>query len=442
MKKEEENRGLFTFSMSINYKNIFRKGANTFVIQGVSILLTLLLNWYLATTLKADLYGIFTYVFSWVFFFGSLSTLGMEGVLLRETAKYHGNNQAGAIRGILQFAKRLNLIATLFIVLVFIIVIQYIIPRLSAFENPMIPSALLIAIFALPFFSQILLRQTVCISLKKIEYGFLPDKVIRPLIFLCLLFIANQWFGNYSLYRAVMLNLVSFVFTFFVATYFLKKTFSTKDNPEHTDKKNWIKLGTTFFFLYLIGSINARADILMLGMFGFTEKVGIYNIAVRFAQMLILPFILSNNIIAPYVAQLFEHKKSELLILIKRVIRIVFLLGTIGFILYFFFGKWILSFFGVEFIEGYHVLLLLSCGQLVNLFLGPVGIILTMSQYENLALKGMVGSAVINIVLNMVLIPIYGMHGAAIATFAGMVYWNIILFILVYKKLGLNPSVI
>ena len=428
--------------MSVNYQHLFKKGINTFTIQGVSILLTLILNWYLAITLKADLYGIFTYAFSWVYFFGSLSTLGMSGVILRKTIQYKTQKAYGLIRGSFQFANRLTFGTTLFLVICFVSVLYWILPVFSPIENPLIPTALFLGILALPVYSQLLLRQTACISLKKIEYGLLPEKIIRPLLFLIFLFIGNYYLQGIGLNESIQLNLIAFLIAFLTASYFLKSIIRLDAASSKEDQKEWIKLGTTFFLLYVIGSINARADILMLGFFGLTEKVGIYNIAVKIAQFIAMPLMLSNNIIAPYIAQMFDHQKKQLSRLIKKVIRIVFLIGSIGFIIFYFFGRHLLSYFGEEFEAGYFALMIIASAQMFNLFVGPVGNILTMSKFENIALKGMAGSAVINIVLNLVLIPLYGIDGAAIATFTGLVYWNIILFIAVYKKTGINASVI
>ena len=51
-------------------------------------------------------------------------------------------------------------------------------------------------------------------------------------------------------------------------------------------------------------------------------------------------------------------------------------------------------------------------------------------------------SAVINIVLNLALIPLLGLTGAAISTALTMIMWNVTMFIYVRNKLGINPTLI
>ena len=143
-----------------------------------------------------------------------------------------------------------------------------------------------------------------------------------------------------------------------------------------------------------------------------------------------------------YISKYFETQKEKLSVMIKKIIRLVFALGSIGFLVFIFIGGELLSFFGKEFEIAYWSLILLSTGQLINIFVGPVGNVLTMSNYEKIALKSMVISAILNILLNVILIPIYDINGAAIATCTSLVFWNIAQFVLVKKKLNMNLSVV
>ena len=62
--------------------------------------------------------------------------------------------------------------------------------------------------------------------------------------------------------------------------------------------------------------------------------------------------------------------------------------------------------------------------------------ILNMTGYEKSARNTMLIIAVLNIVFNLVLIPLYGPLGAALATTATMMGWNIWAAYLVYKYHG------
>ena len=74
--------------MDLSFKDILKKGANAFMVQGISMVLLFVLNWYLANQLGVSDYGVFTYAMSWVYLLGTLSILGLDGVLQRELVKY------------------------------------------------------------------------------------------------------------------------------------------------------------------------------------------------------------------------------------------------------------------------------------------------------------------------------------------------------------------
>ncbi|PCJ25300.1 MAG: hypothetical protein COA97_08235 [Flavobacteriales bacterium] len=420
--------------MDINYGHILKKGVNSIVIQAISITITLILNWYLAKKLGPSDYGVFTYAFSWVYLFGTISMLGLGSVIQREIIRYVPEK----IVELIIFSRKTSLVISLIIVSVFSSIVYFFIPEI---DNKLL-KALLLAILSLPIFSQLLINKAACIGLKKVEHSLLPENIIRPFIFLITIIIVWEFFSPISINSAIITNLFSILIAFIVSYYLLSKFILKMNNLPTYENKKWMRLGFTFLLLTVTIAINSRADILMLGFFGHTDKVGIYNIAVKFSAFIALPLLIANRILVPYISKYFETQKEKLSVMIKKIIRLVFALGSIGFLVFIFIGGELLSFFGKEFEIAYWSLILLSTGQLINIFVGPVGNVLTMSNYEKIALKSMVISAILNILLNVILIPIYDINGAAIATCTSLVFWNIAQFVLVKKKLNMNLSVV
>jgi O-antigen/teichoic acid export membrane protein len=87
-------------------------------------------------------------------------------------------------------------------------------------------------------------------------------------------------------------------------------------------------------------------------------------------------------------------------------------------------------------------LLILLVGQVVNAGCGPVAQLLNMTGYEKYTLRGVGVSTILNVVLNVILIPKYGIAGAAVASALTLVGWNLILVYFVARELGINSSVI
>ena len=103
-------------------------------------------------------------------------------------------------------------------------------------------------------------------------------------------------------------------------------------------------------------------------------------------------------------------------------------------------GEQLLSIFGPDFKDGYTALVILGVGGLVNALAGPVANLLALTGSENFVSRVMMATMALNFVLNLSLIPLWGVEGAALATAISMVTWNLVMFVASRRRLGLNPN--
>jgi O-antigen/teichoic acid export membrane protein len=104
-------------------------------------------------------------------------------------------------------------------------------------------------------------------------------------------------------------------------------------------------------------------------------------------------------------------------------------------------GTTVLGWFGEEFTGGALALQVLLVGQVVNALCGSVGTVLLMIGRERELGIVSAASAVLNVVLNLVLIPRLGIVGAALASSASLVLFNVVLVVRVRFSLGLDTTV-
>ncbi len=95
--------------------------------------------------------------------------------------------------------------------------------------------------------------------------------------------------------------------------------------------------------------------------------------------------------------------------------------------------------FGEEFRAGATALVILSIGRLLGTATGPVEAVLTMSGRSGTNLGNQIGSLVVNIALTLILVPIIGLPGAALAWVASILVNNYAPFFQVRKATGLHP---
>jgi O-antigen/teichoic acid export membrane protein len=179
----------------------------------------------------------------------------------------------------------------------------------------------------------------------------------------------------------------------------------------------------------LLEFVIGQADKVALGVYRGTHEVGIYAVAA--AMVAYVPLVLQsvNQIFAPTIADLHtrgDHATLARLFqsLTKWVTALTFPLGIVIIV----FARPLMRIFGAGFEMGWPILIIGTLGQLINCGVGSVGYLLLMSGNEKRLIKVQAVMAAVMIFLNIALVPILGMLGAALAaaiTNAGMNLWNL-----------------
>jgi O-antigen/teichoic acid export membrane protein len=161
------------------------------------------------------------------------------------------------------------------------------------------------------------------------------------------------------------------------------------------------------------------------------------------SQMVFLGLSAINVIAAPMISELYWHDRHAEL---RRLVRLA-ALGVVAtafpaVILLVVFGRPILRLFGPAFVTGYAALVILCCGQLINALAGSVGFLMTMTGHQKQAAVIVAVTATLNVALNLLLIPPYGMAGAAAATAVTTAAWNLAMLAYVWTVLRINPTLV
>lgn len=185
-------------------------------------------------------------------------------------------------------------------------------------------------------------------------------------------------------------------------------------------------LSTFSFWLFLTGSgslVFAYADTVIIGYFMGNADVGVYRVVFQFTTVAAFTSSALHSTLWPKVSRwsktgslnLIEESFSRALSY-SLILAIPILIG--GILLG---DKLLYFFYGAEFAYGYKVLILLLCVQVVNVFLYLFTTYLSAMDNQKEAFKVTAVAATLNIILDIVLIPIIGITGAAIATLATMI---------------------
>jgi len=178
-------------------------------------------------------------------------------------------------------------------------------------------------------------------------------------------------------------------------------------------------------------------DTLMLGVFTSEADVGVYSICIKIVALAGFSLLAVNSIAAPRFAE--SYGKGDMVDLqetARNSARIAFWSSAPIFLIILLFPSFLLAIFGGEFSLGTEALVILTFGQLVNISTGSVAYVLQMTGREKGFLWISIIAAGINVGLNLLLIPSYGINGAAAASTTSLIFWN--LCSVAYAKRSLN----
>jgi O-antigen/teichoic acid export membrane protein len=199
---------------------------------------------------------------------------------------------------------------------------------------------------------------------------------------------------------------------------------------------------TAMFLTGTLFMVMTWTDTLMLGYFLEPETVGSYRVAFKIGTLITFAQFAVNAALGPRIAALWaKGERAELQAEIYRVARLNALVSVPAFGGIMLLAPWLLSFFSPDLAPYAGVLRVLALGQVVNALCGPVMYLLNMTGNEQSAQKTMTVAALANAAANLALIPLMCVVGAAWATSATMVLWNVWALVAVYRKTGIRTLI-
>jgi O-antigen/teichoic acid export membrane protein len=220
---------------------------------------------------------------------------------------------------------------------------------------------------------------------------------------------------------------LSAITSMFLSIYYLKTRFDLSW-PEDTNSRKIVKYSWPLFFSGLMGFVLSWTDTVMIGFFtGSGSKVGIYNAAFPLAQTLTIFMGATTTIAFPIMSGLYADKKlKELSNFYKSNTRWVLTFTTPAFLLMFLFPEEIIHLsFGSEYTSAAYALRILGGGFFLGSLVGPTGQLLKSTDNQKYIMYNSVASTTVNVAMNLVLIPMMGIAGAAYASIASSLIGNI-----------------
>lgn len=412
-------------------------GVVTILAAGIALLVEVVL----ARILGKEQYGIYVYAITIAGALTLVARLGRDLAILRFAPGYLVNDKWDLLRGLIRHTQAAVISVSLTLCIVAIMATIFV----SDSMDPGIYPALVIAILSVPIAAIGYVFQFINRAFKRVVLAMLPLNVIAPLLLIMFTITADNIFERGLLaHDAVIGNLASLLaaVVFMIMIYQRSIPAPLKHAIPSFNVQEWRAVAITLFFVAGAHQITNQADLIMLSVLTGTDFAGLYKAATQVALLAAFPLYITNIIGVPMISELYaSNRLNDLQYLLRIIVRLTTLATLVIVAMLIFSGEWILGFFGEDFTQSYSVMTLLILGQAINTMSGAANALLVQAGHHKAAAIIVTLAAVVNIILNFLLIPPFGMVGAALATTISLAGWNIGMVLYARRNLKLDPSI-
>jgi O-antigen/teichoic acid export membrane protein len=416
-----------------------RGAAGMLVLRVLQVGLEFLCGIILARLLGASSYGAYAFAVSWVGLLGILAACGFDRLLIREVAKFQSRGEWSLLRGMLRRAGQIVVLSSTILACGAAVSAQL----LATGTESEIVLAFQLGMLIVPLIAVARARQAALQGLGRVVWGQVPETVVQPVGLLCLLGAAHLVLGiSLRGPLAVALHAAAAGVACAWSIGLLRRSLPAAARAATPEFRTRLWLAGAVPFLWILGMsvVLMYVDVIMLGLLAGSEAAGIYRVAAQMAASVAFPLTAVNMAFAPAIAGLYaQHDMATLQRKATMAAQAILAMALPIAVVLILFGRPILALFGAEFVAGQSALTILVIGHLLNAAMGTSGYLLIMTKHERAAAVTFTVAAAINIVGHLLLIPLWGVNGAAAATAFSLVFVSVTFAVLTYWRLGIQP---
>lgn len=372
----------------------------------------------LARELGAADYGLFSAVFTFVIFFLFFRDLGFPQAIIKYTAQFMATKEYGKIKSVLSTAFSMQMAGSIIFAAAFYFLSDFL--ALHYFKDPQ--ASLFLKLFIVYIFGSIffIISKDALLGLHKTFLFSLGELLKNGLVFLLILLFLWQGQGVLApVYAYALVCWILFFFFFpFLLHHFHFYNYTCEDIPAVRKQVVWFALPV--FATAVGGKVIGYIDTLILTYFRPLSEVGIYNAVLPSALLFLYAGTAIGTVVLPLASELWAKQdlvrlRAGITLLYKYLFMIIIpvIAGVFTFSAYF-----LDFFFGPEYVVGARALQILLVGVLLFALAAINHSIFSAVGNPGIVTKIILLGALVNIILNVLLIPYFGIVGAALSTAA------------------------
>ncbi len=368
-----------------------------------------------------EVYGLFSLATIILFWFVTIASLGFSEGILRYVAFYRGAKSTDKIKYIFKFSLSFLLITGLFSGLTLFFLSEFI--SIKIFHNTGLIIFLKLLSFLIPIYIVTNVFLYLILAYERVKfYSILTDVIynIAKLVSLIVLILIGIK-TNSVIFSFMLGTIVIFMVSYFYSKYKITLIFGKVKLEKNEKNKirnelflySWPLILSPIFY-----NLFPYIDSFFIGYFKNVSEVGLYNSAVPIAELMLIAPFLFVRLFFPLITKEFSKKNFEIITeLSKQVEKWILLINLPFLILILIFPDVFISIlFGPDYLPALNALRFLAIGFIFYTLSIVSYNLITMAGKSRIILIDIILISTLNIILNIIFIPKYGIVGAAITT--------------------------
>jgi len=306
-----------------------------------------------------------------------------------------------------------------------------------------------LAVYVLIALSILFSYSSLASSIAAIRGRIAIPNLLNQLVKIILPILALLYFSKLISFDQVLISLLAYYVSLTIFyIYYITRQDEIKPNlslPSMINRLDLKSLSIFGFFSLLSGigaSLTTKIDIIMITSSLGAYQNGLYSWALFIANAISIPYMLISVIATPIISSYFKNEDYDAIQrLYKTSSASILLLALLAF-----FTVWLsiddlflLMPRGNEFNKAKNMVLILGVAAIVDMACGVNSHIISMSQKFKHLLAFLFIAVLLNVSLNYLLIPKYGIEGSGIATLVSILVFNVCKYIFIKKHLKISP---
>ncbi len=396
------------------------------IFKVVGAISTLGINVFISRIYGVEVLGEYNLLFSLIAFSTIFSRLGLDLYILRKVPEYI--DKKTQLLGFLKMTFKDALFASIIVGLIIVLSEKFL--NRYLFEGMDVKKSLLLLGPTIIFLTLFQLFTNVFRGFNNVfKFSFLQN-LLLPGLTISLFAIANfYWTAEVSpIYFYISAVLLSSVTGFIMLYWFLKQKIGFKLKEFIRSKYNSQILRYSFPMVLTSSSIYFMTylDSFLISYYLDVKSVGLYSAIVKVSVLLSFLTTSISGFLAPKIAKEFVEKNYRRVKAMYRNTIFILLGGGIPLLTFFLiFPEFFLGLFGSEFVSEVNTFNVYNISVFIGATIfGPIGYFLVMTDQQKYFRNIIILALVLNIILNIVLIPRFGLIGAATTALITTLLWK------------------